>query len=98
MSKVRQYPRYENHPERYFPMSRATPHMRHFAKCLIVYETNENNSKTTDDFLVFEKLRPHLVALMSSGGFQALLARALTLAKAEVPGLGVMRINANGSM
>jgi hypothetical protein len=82
-------------------MSRATPQMRHFAKRLIVYETNENKSaktKMSTPFPVPEKLRPHLVALMGNGGFQALLARALALAKTEVPWLRSVHVNASGSM
>ena len=84
-----------------FQMSRATPQLRHFAKRLIVYETNENKSaktKTAVPFPVPEKLRPHLVALMGNGGFQAILARALALAKTEVPWLCPVYINAGGFM
>jgi hypothetical protein len=75
--------------------------MRHFAKRLIVYKTNENKpakTQTPAAFPVPEKLRPHLVALMGNGGFQALLSRALALAKTEVPWLRAVHVNAGGSM
>src|ERR1700691_3042508 len=75
--------------------------MRHFAKRLMVYETNGNKSdktKTSVAYPVLEKLRPHLVALMGNGGFQALLARALALARTEVPWLRAVHVNAGGSM
>jgi hypothetical protein len=75
--------------------------MRHFAKRLIVYETNRNKSaktKAPGTFGDCEKLRPHLVALMGNGGFHALLARALALAKTEVSWLRPVHVNASGSM
>jgi len=45
-----------------------------------------------------EKLRPLLTGLMGSGGFRALLSRALTLATAEVPGLRAVHVQADGSL
>jgi hypothetical protein len=85
----------------HFQMNRATPQMRHFAKRLIVFETRQNLSVATKPrpaFPVPEKLRPHLVALMGNGGFEALLARALALAKTEVPWLRPVHVNAGGVM
>jgi hypothetical protein len=82
-------------------MSRATPQMRHFAKRLIVYETNGNKSAKTQTPaapLVPEKLRLHLAALMGNGGFQALLSRSLALAGAEVPGLRAVQVKADGTL
>ena len=73
-------------------MSRATPKMRDFAERLIAYET-----KPPAVFLVGEKLRPHLATLMGNVGFRALLSRALALANAEVPWLGAVHVNADGS-
>ena len=75
--------------------------MRHFAKRLIVFETRANAASSTSlrpDFRVPEKLRPHLVALMGNGGFEALLARALALAKTEVPWLRPVHVNAAGAI
>ena len=82
-------------------MSRATPQMRHFAKRLIVYETNGNKSAKTQTpaaFPVPEKLRPHLANLMGNGGFRALLSRALVLASGEVSWLRAVQVNARGTL
>jgi hypothetical protein len=55
-------------------MSRATPKMRDLARRLIVHETKGNkSSKIPLAFLVDERLRPHLAALMGMVGFRALL-------------------------
>ena len=81
-------------------MSRATPKMRDFAERLIVYETMENKSSETKihaAFLVGEKLRPQLAALMGNVGFRALLSRALALANAEAPWLRAVHVNTDGS-
>jgi hypothetical protein len=43
-------------------------------------------------------LRPHLVTLMGNGGFEALLPRALALAKTEVPWLRPVHVNADGAL
>jgi len=75
--------------------------MRHFAKRLIVYETNGNKSAKTQTPTaspVPEKLRPHLAALMGNGGFRALLSRALALASAKVPGLRAVHVKADGTL
>ena len=45
---------------------------------------------------VYEKLRLHLCALAGVAGYQALLSRALTLAKAEAPSLGAIQVSADG--
>src|SRR5471030_254116 len=81
-------------------MSRTTPKMRDFAERLIAYETKGNKSsetKTAAVFLVSEKMRLHLTALMGNVGFHALLSRALALASAEVPRLHVVHVKADGS-
>ena len=73
--------------------------MRNFAKRLIAYETLGNKpSETSAAFHVSEKLRPQLTTLMGNGGFQALLARALTLANAEVPWLRTVQVKTDGSL
>jgi hypothetical protein len=82
-------------------MSHATPQMRHFAKRLIVYETNGNKSPKTHQPVAFpvpEKLRPHLAPLMGNGGFQALLSRAHTLASVEVPWLRAVQVKTDGTL
>jgi len=80
-------------------MSRANPHMRHFAKRLIVYETRAGSSSATQTpaaFYACEKLHAHLAAFMGHAGFRALLARALALACVEVPWLCAVQVKADG--
>jgi hypothetical protein len=75
--------------------------MRDFAERLIAYETKGNKSsgtKTAGLFLVGEKLRLHLTALMGKVGFRALLSRALALANAEAPWLHGVHVKADGSL
>jgi hypothetical protein len=74
--------------------------MRDWAERLITYETRGNRSNDTKapSSFVSEKLRPHLATLMGSVGFTALLSRALTLAKAEVPWLRAIHVKADGSL
>ena len=74
--------------------------MRDFAERLIAYETTKNKSsetKTRAAFLVGEKLRPQLAALMGNVGFCALISRALALTSAEVPWLRAVHVNTGGS-
>ncbi|MBC8001617.1 MAG: hypothetical protein H7X97_03420 [Opitutaceae bacterium] len=80
-------------------MSRASPEMRKFANRLIGYETRRNKSFATNGgsgFDVCAKLRPQLVTMLGHGGYNGLLARALSLAKAEVPSLRAVVVTANG--
>jgi hypothetical protein len=80
-------------------MSRVSPQMRIFAKRLILCEANHSKlaqTKTSDAFAVFEKLRPQLAILMGNGGFRALLSRALALAVAEVPWLRAVNVKPDG--
>jgi hypothetical protein len=75
--------------------------MRNFAKRIIICETNGDNSadtQTPETLQVFEKLRPPLAALMGNGGFQALLSRALALARAEVPWLRSIHVKSDGAL
>jgi len=78
-------------------MNRATPHLRHFAKRLIVFETQVNKSSPAN-FPVPDKLRPQLTAFTGNAGFQALLTRALALARVEVPWLRAVHVKADGSL
>ena len=81
-------------------MSLATPEMRDFAEHLIAYEAKGSQSSETKSsaaFLVCEKLRLHLTALMGNVGFRALLSRALALANAEVPWLHAVHVKADCS-
>jgi len=65
----------------------------------MVHELRDNKpseAQTLDTFRVCEKLRPHLATLMGTGGFRALLTRALVLTNAEVTGLRTLRVNEAG--
>jgi hypothetical protein len=80
-------------------MNRATPQMRGFAKRLMALEAMRSGSSIADDPAVFPVtniLHPQLAALMGNGGFRALLARALSLAQAEVPWLDAFQVDENG--
>jgi hypothetical protein len=75
--------------------------MRSIAKQLMASETPGNTSAVPDNpaaFRATDKLRPHLSMLMGRGGFQALLARALVLAAAEVPWLTAVQVVADGEL
>lgn len=75
--------------------------MRSIARQLIACETPGNTSAELDSpaaFRATDKLRPHFSMLMGRGGFQALLARALVLATAEVPWLATVRVVADGEL
>ena len=89
-------------PSRRTPnMNRANPRIRNFATRLIGHETSGDKSPdltTPAAFRICEKLRPHLATLMGNGGFRALVTRALALAKAEVPELRTVRVNADGTL
>jgi hypothetical protein len=73
--------------------------MRNFAERLIAYETGGTEcSETQALFQVCEKLRPVLVTLMGTGGFRALLSRALALANGEVHWLRAVEVRKDGSV
>ena len=74
--------------------------MRRFARYLIECETKGNKSFGTmasAAFPVPEKLRQPLTVLMGSGGFRALLSRALALATTEVRWLRAVQVKADGA-
>ncbi len=84
-------------------MSRTTPSpdIRELAQRLLAYEAAGDNPSGTDipaGSRVVDKLRRPLSTLAGSSGFRALLARSLTLAKAQVPRLGAVRIKPEGSL
>ena len=82
-------------------MTGATPQMRNFARRLVADEPRENKTsaaKTQADFNACEKLRLNLTLYTGNAGFRALLTRALALAKAEVPWLRAVHVNADGTL
>jgi hypothetical protein len=84
-------------------MNRTTPSpkIRELAQRLLAYEVAGDNLAEANMpalVLVFEKLRRPLVTLAGSAGFRSILARALTLAKAQTPGLSTVQIAPDGSL
>jgi hypothetical protein len=81
--------------------TQVTSQTRDFAERLIA---NEAASDTRSEngvpvaLRVCEKLRRPLTTLAGAAGFHSLLSRALTLAKREAPGLGTLRVKADGSL
>ena len=77
------------------------PEMRDLAQRLLTYESVEGDTSEpagSAPLRVYEKLRHRLGELAGAAGFQALAARALTLAKSEDPSLGPVRVAANGNL
>ena len=74
---------------------------RDLAQRLIAFEVIAAKSSEPTEFAAFrlcEALRQPVCALAGVAGFRALLARALTLARAESPNLSVVQVAANGSL
>jgi hypothetical protein len=79
----------------------ASPQIREFAQRLVAYEAAGDSSAGTDmpaEVRVTEKLRRPLSRLAGVNGFRVLLVRALTLAKAQAPGLALVKVNPDGSL
>lgn len=82
-------------------MNEATPQTREFAQRLLACEATSDTPAGTKALVVFrvcEKLRQPLSTLAGVEGYRSLLARALALAKAEVPSLAAVQVNADGSL
>jgi hypothetical protein len=82
-------------------MSRATPSLRDFSHRLVAFEARANKAsgtKAPPAFQVCEKLQPHLATLMGATGFQALLSRALVIARTEDAGLHPVQVKVDGSL
>ncbi len=82
-------------------MNRSTPQMRDFAERLIAHGTEENKSSGTRspaDFLVWEKLRPHLAMLMGNVGVYSLISRALAVSRCGVASLNAVQVKVDGSL
>jgi hypothetical protein len=67
---------------------------------LLAYEASAGNSSGahTAAFRVCEKLRRPISTFAGATGFYALLARALTLAKRDAPGLSTVQVKPDGSL
>ncbi len=83
--------------ERSNPGSKA----RVIAQYLLSHEAsvrNASDANSSPAVRVSEKLRLPLSSLVGATGFRALLARAVTLAKARAPGLGALQVKPDGSL
>jgi hypothetical protein len=81
-------------------MSMASPNVRAHAGRLIAVEAARADPRVAPAgaaVRVCEKLRLPLSRLAGVAGFRSLLSRALAMAKAEVPSLGAMQVQADGS-
>ena len=79
----------------------ATPAVRDRARWLLEREAATGKpiqAGTYEACRVCDKLRDPLSTLAGIAGYKSLLSRALTLAKAEVHGLDVYRVNAAGHL
>ena len=80
-------------------MNRATQRAREIADQLLSCEPIENRSETAQPqnaFSICEKLRVHLSTMMGNTGVNALLSRALALAKEEAPSLRGVHLSQEG--
>jgi hypothetical protein len=78
-----------------------SPETKDLARSLLAYETAADNSSEPTEpaaVRVCEKLRGPLCALAGVAGYRSILARALTLARAEAPSLGALQVTADGSL
>ena len=82
-------------------MSTTSPETQDLARRLLAFEAAHDNSSATGvdgAARVIEELRLRLIKLAGVDGFRALLSRALTLSKAEVPSLNMVQVSADGSL
>lgn len=82
-------------------MSMASPQVQALARRLLAFEAGHDDAaEARGDVVVrvIEELRLRLIKFAGMDGFRALLTRALTLAKAEVPALSKVRVGVDGSL
>lgn len=75
--------------------------MRNLARRLIAAERRGSDSADTDGRAAFracEKLRKALSTLVGARGFETLLARALSVARADAPWLAKLEVSPGGSV
>jgi hypothetical protein len=83
--------------------STLSPKTRNLAQWLLDHEAAASRPSDAEAnmpaaFHVSEKLRPPLSTLAGATGFRALLVRALTLAKAQLPNLNAVQVKPDGSL
>jgi hypothetical protein len=77
------------------------PKARAIAQHLLTSEASSRNpgdANVAPAFRVAEKLRRPLSTLVGATGFRALLTRAVTLARAQAPGLDALQVKPDGSL
>src|SRR5688500_1579157 len=82
-------------------MKRTSPAIQSLAQQLLALEgagENAGVARVNPVVRVSEKLRVPLAKLAGDGGFSSLLSRALALAKAQIPSLGAVRVEADGTL
>jgi hypothetical protein len=80
-------------------MIRTTPDLRTAAERLLRATASKRGAaKLSTAARVSDRLRRVLSTLLGAAGFRALLARAVTLGKAEAPGLSGVVVEADGSL
>ena len=82
-------------------MTAVLPAMQELARRILAIEAARPQTAGTQVDVavkVCEKLQVPLSKLAGSAGFSSLLSRALALAKAEVPSLGVVQVRPDGSL
>ena len=72
--------------------------MRDLARRLLAANPVASGSQDDEAVVLIEKLRITLTKFAGSEGFTSLLRRSLTLAKAEVPSLQNVKIDADGRL
>jgi len=82
-------------------MNMASPEIQKLAGRLLAFEAAQgvaSNGHADVAVRVIDALRVQLVRLAGVHGFQSLLSRALTLAKAEIPALHIVQTRDDGSL
>lgn len=82
-------------------MEQLAPAIRELARNLLALEENEADHATGEAYAVLhalEKLRIYLTKLVGASGYQALLARALALAKSNSAWLQTVRVHSDTTL
>jgi hypothetical protein len=77
------------------------PRTRDLAERLLAHENAAGKTSEPTEFAAFrvcERLRQPVITIAGVAGFRSLLSRALTLARAEAPGLSAVQVAADGSL
>jgi hypothetical protein len=77
------------------------PQTRDLAQRLLAYQNAAGKTSEPTEFAAFrvcERLRQPVITIAGVAGFRSLLSRALTLARAEAPGLSAVQVAADGSL